>query len=69
MGITSSLERSAARAIERIKPRMTKALVRRGGKEAVMARIVKRTRQEPYWYDADGKRHACADAFPGMRRY
>lgn len=47
-----------------------------------MARIVKRTWQEPYklsiggdekdklyWYDADVKRHASGDAFPGMRSY
>jgi len=47
-----------------------------------MARIVKRTWQEPYklsiggedkdklyWYDTDGKRHARADAFRGMRSY
>jgi len=47
-----------------------------------MARIVKRTWQEPCkhsiggegedklcWCDAGGKRRACADAFPGVRSY
>ena len=22
-----------------------------------------------YWYDAEGKRHACAESFPGIRSF